>query len=298
MNERVREITSEKGLSIQEVLQEPCLPRRRYWVGSVSDRSGREGTLKVLISPERVVRRKFRTEVSFLENAGSPLIPRLYQYGADWCFREFVSGSFGGDICSDFGFARGFFDSASINKLAREFQSLRSTSSAGSEKHGYLWYKRDFDFYKSSLETVSLPQLEKIERFIRSRKHLLDDGCRFVSHGDLYPGNFVKEVSGNIRIIDWELLHLNNAAFDPAFVGMLLWQEPLLRDHWLSHFETTDNFREHLAVCQVSLAVRFIRHSEIMLEHFIDQSEAERRKLARAALESHREGLEKCLGKV
>lgn len=69
---------------------------------------------------------------------------------------------------------------------------------------------------------------EKIKALIFENKQLLEKQNKFFTHGDLQIGNII--IFGKkIKIIDFESSHLNNFAFDVAFLVTRLWREPETR---------------------------------------------------------------------
>ncbi|MFQ6049688.1 MAG: phosphotransferase [Candidatus Paceibacterales bacterium] len=63
----------------------------------------------------------------------------------------------------------------------------------------------------------------KIARMIKNKMGLLEKENHYFSHGDLNLGNILSN-GENIRIIDWELVHLNNFAYDIGYLWAHLWE--------------------------------------------------------------------------
>lgn len=66
---------------------------------------------------------------------------------------------------------------------------------------------------------VALP----IQNFIRRNFSLLKKENKYFCHGDLNLGNIISD-GKNIYLIDWELIHLNNFAYDIGYFWSHLWQ--------------------------------------------------------------------------
>ena len=81
--------------------------------------------------------------------------------------------------------------------------------------------------------------LRKIQLFVLDNRRLLNYENKYFVHGDIHLGNiFIYKKGGEvkIKIIDWELYHLNNFAYDIAFFYSRLWRESKLRQTMLSEF--------------------------------------------------------------
>lgn len=212
--------------------------------------------------------------------------------------KEVLTPSLREEFLAFFGSLRAFSQKVSQT----EFFSSLST-------HGYDWYENDRNFYRERTKTVSRKDLDLIGGILKEKKDLLDREARFLVHGDLYLKNMfwdndkrhselrhpefisgsvsesdrsdrktLNQVQGDntnygkLAVIDWELLHRGNLAFDIGFIWALSWKDPAWREKLLSDFRDGLSREEHtvfdelLSVVKISLALRFIRHSEIMEE--------------------------------
>ena len=197
-------------------------------------------------------------------------------------------------------------------------------------KHDYRWYEDDRNFYRQHIDAVSQGELTKIGEILRAKKDLLGSEANVFVHGDLYLKNMFWSASAKLRrdgsasaklrrdgsasaklrrdrsasagrgrlaVIDWELLHLGNRAFDLGFVWALSWRSPRWRECLVSEFENglpaeeLLRFRELLNIVTLSVSLRFIRHSEIMAGMVTGEALAN----ARKAKEAHLEALHRIL---
>ena len=81
--------------------------------------------------------------------------------------------------------------------------------------------------------------LQKAQLFISDNRRLLNRENKYFVHGDVHLGNIFVYKKGReikIKIIDWELYHLNNFAYDIAFFYSRLWREPELRRMMINEF--------------------------------------------------------------
>lgn len=65
--------------------------------------------------------------------------------------------------------------------------------------------------------------VEKILGFIKKNVTILKKENTYLSHGDLNLGNIISD-GKNVFIIDWELIRLNNFAYDIGYLWSHLWQ--------------------------------------------------------------------------
>jgi len=245
--------------------------------------------------------------------------------GRPWYLREYIEGEFLGDICFDFGIKREFLTPALRDEFLSFFGSLREFSESlwgtrffsSLSSHGYDWYKNDLDYYRRHIETISQKELSLIGEILEESRDFLDREARFLVHGDLYLKNmfwlsprefhFGRKFGsrgwragtgekGRLVISDWELLHRGNLVFDLGFVWALSFREPDWRFGLLEGFGdllglSLDAFRTLFRVVAVSVSLRFIRHSEIMLGCILSESQEKARENANEALESHQRTL-------
>ncbi len=64
---------------------------------------------------------------------------------------------------------------------------------------------------------------QKINKFLKNKTDLLKRENHYFCHGDLNLGNIIF-YRNSFKIIDWELMHLNNFVYDFAYCWTHLWQ--------------------------------------------------------------------------
>ena len=83
----------------------------------------------------------------------------------------------------------------------------------------------------------------------KENKELIKKEHKYICHGDINLGNLIFQ-KNNLKIIDWESMHINNFAFDIGYLFTHLWQAPrsfrkvLMRDY-LTYLpkKKTQNFK-------------------------------------------------------
>ena len=331
----VSELLRKRNLELVEVLQRPDTARRRFFTlqvrpsgTRVSLKQKRDLIMKIFGRGDAPVLTSFAREVGFLrlvrdeDHAVSSWTPQFLEEGSDpqpWYLRECAEGEFLGDICFDFGIKEDFLTTG----FRREFLGflvalhLFSKTVEGTKvhrsltRHDFRWYEDDRNFYRQHIEAVSQGELSKIGEILRVREGLLGSEANVFVHGDLYLKNMFWSAQGRDRsasaaqergrgrlaVIDWELLHLGNRAFDLGFVWALSWRRPRWRERLVSEFESglpaeeRSRFRELLNIVTLSVSLRFIRHSEIMAGMVTGEALAN----AHQAKEAHLEALRRVL---
>jgi thiamine kinase-like enzyme len=77
---------------------------------------------------------------------------------------------------------------------------------------------------------------DSIQNFIKKNLIFLKKENKYFSHGDLNLGNIISD-GKNIWLIDWELIHLNNFAYDIGYLWSHLWQtKRFFRQNLISEF--------------------------------------------------------------
>ncbi len=75
------------------------------------------------------------------------------------------------------------------------------------------------------------------KQLLRKNRRLLDSSCNRLSHGDLHGKNIIfKKETDQLFIIDWESIHFNNQAYDPAFFWFRSWCNKKWRSKFLETY--------------------------------------------------------------
>jgi thiamine kinase-like enzyme len=178
---------------------------------------------------------KFKNEIKFLKKAEnlklSFKIPRLLDFGIEkdfeWLVREYPPGK---TLLEEFTFSKKIIKAISeISEIKKEwFLPLKKFK-----------IKRYFNFglrkilVKNGLISESLS--EKLEILVKKNFSLLQKERKYICHGDLGPKNILVS-KNNLLIIDWETVHLNNFAFDIAYLWVWFWKEKKKRDFLIKEY--------------------------------------------------------------
>ncbi|MEA2020343.1 MAG: aminoglycoside phosphotransferase family protein [Patescibacteria group bacterium] len=325
--DEVQKLLEKENLEVVNVLQRADSPRRRFYSLETRRKTGGETLLlKIFARGDPGVVTAFYKEVGFLKlvtERDSPQIgmytPRFLKRGdgeTPWYLRTCAQGSFLGDICYDFGIRDKYLGEEIGEEFGNFFFALSKFTSEISETsffstlspHGFSWYLDDWKHYRESSETVGSAVFEKLRQLLKLHRSLLDNSTKVLVHGDLYLKNVFwsnniglgNEKESPLSVIDWEILHLGNRCFDPVFIWMLgwknsQWQEELKSRVWESFEQEGSESEKELSILwnivRCSLALRFIRHAEIMLE-ILSSREKEARHNAEQALSVYRKELE------
>jgi serine/threonine protein kinase len=228
--------------------------------------------LKREIESYKILKKKFPEKLRFF--------PKLISEGKHknlyWMLEKAERGRLGGIMGEDFGMKEGFLLEISPSYLARLiflYQNLKPKFPL--YKHGGWWYWQDFNGYrvkflkefinsKLNKNLLTLKDINLAQEILRKNKNFLDKTGHYLSHGDLYPNNFILNEKGKLIILDWGLANLNNSAFDVAFVYLLAhrlpkWQEKFLQA-FLKHVKEKDKFKKLFRLALISLTIRFAAH--------------------------------------
>jgi len=160
----------------------------------------------------------------------------------EWMIYDYIEGKTAGDYYN--GFYKETLSKFPIKNFIKGVKTTHTMSSLinnknliNLEKKGYIYYRKEYDIYKDRLKPFfSKKEIDKAKDIFISYKHLLDKKCAIVTHGDLHPGNIIITHNNQIAIIDWFYVHLNNMAFDIAFLYMEMWQNKKVRNKILNDF--------------------------------------------------------------
>lgn len=224
------------------------------------------------IESYKILKKKFPEKLRFF--------PKLISEGKHknlyWMLEKAERGKLGGIMGEDFGMKKDFLLKISPSYLASLiflYQNLKPKFPL--YKHGGWWYWQDFNGYRvkflnefiNSKFNQNLLKIEDIflaQKILSENKKYLDQSTRYLSHGDLYPNNFILNEEGKLIILDWGLANFNNSAFDVAFVYLLshrlpTWQRNFL-NAYLLNIKEKDKFKKLFNLALISLTVRFAAH--------------------------------------
>jgi len=191
-------------------------------------------------------KRKMIAEISFLKKCSAKLqicsskkgkrlevlkyIPKLYlakiERDFEWFTREYFPGSPLGTNEQ----LRKKVEKKNVPIIARAIWQIKDTSLSRFQTlslrkfvfKDYLDVQNSiFDLQKKKILNKKLSE-EIIKRF-KKNCSLLKIENRYLSHGDFNLGNLIIQ-KGDLKILDWESIQINNFAFDIAYLFSHLWQ--------------------------------------------------------------------------
>ena len=261
---------------------------KRFFMPAVHDKKGDTYFFKARLQDTHEVYRAALNEINFHKKIrpiahqvrSHFIIPEYKKsgiekdYGFIWFLREYQEGKFAGIMDLDIGYTDEFLKKISPDRLAKAviaFQVLtkKVTKVIKVPKHGFNWYDTDFQYYiqKPHLQRFLKEEVPFIDHFYKSQKQFIEKNSNTLSHGDFYPNNVMVNPQGKLVLFDWELLNLNNVAFDPCFIYMLSWRRSGWRDKFLRTIyrqqKNQDRFQKLFRICVFSLSLRFVRHARL-----------------------------------
>lgn len=258
----------------------------------VSDTAGGKSVLKKN-APEIGV--KFS---KFLDTKNHPLrryIPRHMPYG--WDGFSYLREHFEGEVCGDSTYQFGFTNRAfktlkpkEIVEVIRMLQNINQKEAFGGklETRDSNWYLRCLVETKEALnELVGRGMYKKVQSQMSNMKSLIDKETKYLANGDLHPKNILlvdarpTPYAPDFVILDWDILHLNNPAYDLSFLYLWGWRNKLWQKRIVAAYKKENpDFEMCFKFCVAYLSSQLIKHARITLKSLIQGWEVERKTLA------------------
>jgi len=263
-------------------LENSIVVKKRFYTDLVNDNL----FLKVKLQKRKEVKRDLEREIEIYKILKKKFpeklrfFPKLISEGKHknlyWMLEKAERGKLGGIMDEDFGMKKSFLSKVSPSYLAHLiflYQNLKPKFPL--YKHGGWWYWQDFNGYrvkflnkfinsKLNKNLLTLKDINLAQEILRKNKNFLNKNVHYLSHGDLYPNNFILNEEGRLIILDWGLANFNNFAFDVAFIYLLAhrlpnWQRDFY-NAYLQYVKEKDKFKKLFNLALISLAVRFASH--------------------------------------
>ncbi|MEK7166935.1 MAG: phosphotransferase [Patescibacteria group bacterium] len=277
----------DKNFTVEKNIQNT----KRFFMPICADKQGKKYFFKARFQNTDELFLALKKEIEFNKNI-SPIIssknphfitPGIIKSGRDkqgyiWFYRECYEENFAGFMDVDSGMTKEFLDKCSPQDFALKLFSLQKNTfkikkTMQLHSHNYHWYKADFDyyFYTEILQKEIPRELKKIKQLFEKNKILLNRNANWLTHGDLYPNNIL--ISNNqLVIIDWELVHLNNQAFDLIFIWMNAFRNPKWQQDFLKTYfqkiKNKINFQKLFRIVGLTLCLRFFHHDCVIIKTF------------------------------
>jgi thiamine kinase-like enzyme len=265
--------------------------KRRFFMPVCVDKNGKKFFLKtrfqntdeLLISLKKEI--EFNKKITPIISSIEPhfITPEVIKSGQDgqgyvWFYRKYHEGEFAGLMDIDSGITKNFLDKYSSRDFALKLFSLQKTTSKVKKiielhQHNYHWYKADFNYYFHTkiLQKLIPKELKKIKQLLEKNRILLNKNANHLTHGDFYPNNFLLS-NNQLIVIDWELVHLNNQAFDFCFIWMNAFRNPEWQQEffkiYLQKVKDKIKFKKLFRIVALTLCLRFFHHACIVIKTF------------------------------
>jgi thiamine kinase-like enzyme len=168
------------------------------------------------------------------------IVPQIIDSGIEkdfeWFVREFPRGE-------PLGFSRELFQKIDLKLVPRIvkiiFEILKIPANFFPEIKSFkVENYLAKDIYSQLVKKGILEKnlVDSIQKFIRKNLNFLKKENRYFCHGDLNLGNIISD-GKKIWLIDWELIRLNNFAYDIGYLWAHLWQaKKIFRQNLISEF--------------------------------------------------------------
>ncbi len=194
-----------------------------------------------------------------------------YTGGEDYLSQPFLTWQLAGDTVKTCGLEEKAFVHINPEKLGRALGQMQKLvfSAPNLEIRRADFYLGNIVQFKQALrEELGADSASKVEDFLRGKKGLVDRYSRFLSNGDLHPQNIMYQ-DNKFMLIDWDLLQINNPAWDLAAPYVWGWRNKEWGERLLGEFKKQatiplPDFEKILAFDVVYLASQLIKHAKLI----------------------------------
>lgn len=227
-----KELNLKPEIPIDDFLKEHGKGKHRYFSPCL-DKNGKKVAFYARLHFNLDAKRKIIREINFLEKLKKSRlkikkrIPQIISFGLEkdfeWFIREYPPGL-------PLGKSRNLHQKLSSKLVPRLIEILEDISKIPSsffpkikkfKIEKYLAKKTYQELVKKGF--IKKKIANSLERFIKRNISLLKKENKVFCHGDLNLGNLLVR-KNEVWIIDWELIHLNNFAFDIGYFWTHLWE--------------------------------------------------------------------------
>jgi hypothetical protein len=230
IEKKLRELNLKPKISPREFLK--IQRKHRYFSPSLS-KDGKIVAFYARLHDNLDAKEKFIREINFLKKIKESslrikkFVPEILDYGIEndfeWLIREHK-------IALPLGQSRNLTQEISseiikkIVKLILEIAKIPPGNFPGLKKFNCQNYFGN-GVYRNLIKKGLIPReiSEKLREMVKRSFLLLEKENKYFCHGDMNLGNILSDKK-NIWIIDWELIHLNNFAYDIGYLWAHLWE--------------------------------------------------------------------------
>jgi thiamine kinase-like enzyme len=232
IEKKLKELGLKPEISPSEFLKKHKNRKHRYF-SACQEKNGKKVGFYSRLHFNLDAKNKFNQEIEFLlklkENDFEikKNVPQIINFGKEkdfeWFEREFTEGK-------PLGFSRNLTQKINLRlvpkivKIIFNIQKIPSNFLSKIKSFNIKNYLAKEIYEKLAKEKVLEKKLVfDIQNFIKKNWKLLQKENKYFCHGDLNLGNVISDKK-NIWIIDWELVHLNNFAYDLGYLWSHFWQ--------------------------------------------------------------------------
>lgn len=232
IEKKLKELDLRPAISSRKFLKIHKTNKHRYFTPCL-DKENKKLAFYVRLHNNLDAKEKFIREINFLKKLKKTnlkikkLVPEIKDYGVEedfeWFLREYLEGL---PLGHSWNLTQKLFPGM-VRKIIRAIFDISEIPPdiiprlKKFHSENYLSQK----VYKNLVRKKIVPAelSEKIQNFIKSNFSLLEKENKYFCHGDLNLGNILSDRK-EIWIIDWELIHLNNFAYDIGYLWAHLWE--------------------------------------------------------------------------
>ncbi len=161
-----------------------------------------------------------------------------------------------------------YIDAEKLGRAISQLQKLDFSDPELETRQAGFYLKNTDEFKPALTSEFSADFFIQVEQFLLSRKELIDRYSHFLSNGDLHPQNIMHQGS-QFKIVDWDLLHLNNPGWDLCDLYVwgwrdTSWQQQLLAEYKKNLVIPVADFDKVFAFDVVYLSSQLIKHAKLI----------------------------------
>lgn len=217
---------------------------------------------------ERVV--KFSEQVHRQGGDLADIIPPFWAKDG-WFWLKFLPWQLAGDTVKTYGIRQEAFAFINPEKLAKAESQLQKMTfgEEGMATRSADFYLKNIIEAKETLDQeFGLGFFDKVINFLLAKKEVVDKYSLFLANGDPHPQNIMYKGT-NFVLIDWDLLHFNNPAWDLTDFYLWgwrneLWREKLIETYQKDQIIPFSDFETIFRFDLVYLASQLVKHGKLI----------------------------------
>ena len=246
----------------------------------VKNKKGELFALKQNPAAERIV--KFSKQVHQDGGALADIVPQFWAKDG-WFWLEFLPWPLAGDTVKTHGLSQEALNLINPEKLARAESQLQKMTfkEEGMETRSADFYLGNIIETKEALDQeFGRGFFDKVLNFLLAQKEIIDKYSLFLANGDPHPQNIMYKEQ-NFVLIDWDLLHFNNPAWDLTDFYLWGWRRSNWGDRLLKEYKKSismpiSDFETIFGFDLVYLASQLVKHA-LLIKAPVEFMEAQKK---------------------